>query len=104
MMNYAVKDILSEKNVLVIHSYAVINFLINLSVIVILEKILNVVKEILTEKNVNAHQMMNYAVKDILSEKNVLVLHSYAVINFLINLNVIVIQVKIQNVVKEIHT
>ena len=44
---------------------------------------------------------MNYAVKDILSEKNVNVKHHYVVINFLIKLNVIVIQEEIQNVVIE---
>ena len=68
------------------------------------EKIQNVVKEILTKKNVNAYQMMKYAVIDILSEKNVRVLRPYAVINFLINQSVFVIQKMIQNVVIEILT
>ena len=46
-MKNAVLDILSEMNVLVLRPYAVINFPINQSVIVILEKIQNVVIETL---------------------------------------------------------
>ena len=48
--------------------------------------------------------MMKSAVKDILSEKIVYVRIPYAVKSILLNLSVIVIQEKIQNVVIEIQT